>query len=86
MIAASFEQSNQVLSAPEGMTHEEVNPLSVCITTDEAGLPLVISCWKVTADELIEIARTGRIWLGVVGQTMPPVWLMGTNPFNAGIE
>ena len=44
MIPASFEQETNILGAPEGMTHEEVQPLYVCKTEDEDGMPLVISC------------------------------------------
>jgi hypothetical protein len=49
------------------------------VTSDE--MPVVISCWKVTQEELEEIQRTGRVWLMVYGVTMPPVVLCGVRPF-----
>lgn len=78
---ASFDESNAVLGRPKGMTDDECTPLSVLITEDTAEQPVVVSCWKLTAEEMAEIQRTGRIWLGIYGQTMPPVWVVGERPF-----
>lgn len=79
MVAASFAESNCVLARPDELTAEQCEPLSVFMGTC-GDLPLVISCWKLTGDELDEIVRTGRIWLLVVGGTMPPVSLQGFKP------
>jgi len=49
----------------------------------EGGQTVVVSCWKVTAEELAEIQRTGRVWLMVWGVTMPPVALCGVKPIEA---
>ena len=45
-----------------------------------SGIPVVVSCWKMTAEELAEINRTGRVWLVVWGVTQPPVSLCGEKP------
>ena len=37
--------------------------------------PVVISCWKLTKEELDLINKTGRVYLTVLGETMPPVAL-----------
>lgn len=81
MVPASFEQSTHFLGRPPDMTDEQCDPLSVAnvVTTD--GTPFVVSCWKITAEELAEIQRTGRVWLMVCGQTMPPVIVSGVSPF-----
>lgn len=81
MEACGFPQENLVLHPPSGMTADECAVLSAFAGQDSAGWPVVITCWKLTAEELAEVQRTGRVWLGVLGQTMPPVWLVGTNPF-----
>jgi len=81
MIPTNFEESNHVLGKPTAMTHEDCSCLSVFVGPSPTGIPLVISCWKLTAEELEEVSRTGRVWLGIVGQTMPPAWVLGTNPF-----
>lgn len=79
---ASFDESNNVLDRPSDMTEDQCQSLSTFHGIDTNNLPIVISCWKVTAEELAEINRTGRIWLGIVGQTMPPAWISGHRPFE----
>lgn len=83
MIPTAFDQENCVLSAPPGM-EESVVPLSCWrgpIKGEEA-LPCVISCWKPTKEEMAEIQRTGRIWLVILGSTMPPVNPQAFSPFE----
>jgi hypothetical protein len=82
MEPSSFYESNGVLDRPSGSTEEQCGPLSVWRGPHPNGLPLVISCWKLTKEELEEINRTGRVWLWVCGTTMPPVILTATTPFS----
>lgn len=76
MIATSFNESNHVLSRPPDMTDEQCDPLSVFVDGKQ-----VISCWKMTAEELTEIQKTGRVWLIIAGRTMPPVAVTGVSPW-----
>ena len=62
-----------VLGAPTGMD-DSCDPLTVC-RTEWDGMPVVVSCWKVTPEELAEIQRTGRVWLAIWGESMPPAWV-----------
>lgn len=78
--ASSFDESNEALDAPPGMSGM-VEPLSVLRLIYPNGMPFVLSCFKVTPEELAEINRTGRIWLGIMGQTMPPAFVSGVKPF-----
>ena len=55
MIPCSFEESNGYLSAPKNMP--ECEALSVYKGDDSDGIPFVISCFKLTKEEMIEIAR-----------------------------
>ena len=84
MFPASFHESNGYLGKPPDMTHDECDALSVWrgdVTVDGGGaVPAVVSCWKLTPDELEEVNRTGRVWLYVVGRTMPPVMMAGNKP------
>ena len=41
----------------------------------------IISCWKLTKEELEQINKTGIIWFSVMGQSQPPIWLGTENPF-----
>lgn len=85
MFPASFNEANHFLSRPEDMNEDQCDPLVVCLTEQAQGdgslLPVVISCWKPTQEELDEIIRTKRVWLGIIGNTMPPAWLAGCSPF-----
>ncbi len=79
MEAASFDEVNVILDKPPSMSADECDPLGVCRTM-WGDMPVVISCFKPTKDELEEINRTGRVWLTVVGVTMAPVILTGHKP------
>lgn len=82
MIATAFAEENAVLDSPKGVDPDDCGPLSVWRGPDEDGDALVVSCWKVTADELEEIKRTGRVWLMVWGRTMVPTAVCGQSPFE----
>ena len=81
MIPTSFAEFNAVLGRPADMGDEDCSCLAVLRTRTYGGLPAVVSCWKLTAEELAEINRTGRVWLTVVGKTMSPVSVDGLRPF-----
>lgn len=83
MLATAFDEENQVLGPPKGMTEEDCYSLSVYRGIDGAGRPIVVSCWKPTKEELEEIARTGRVWLLLWGQTMQPASVTGFSPFSS---
>ena len=71
---ASFDESNLVLMADSvGDDGASVDSCwsdgADCLSVLKAVLdeqPCLISCWKLTADELQEIIRTGRVWIAVV--------------------
>jgi hypothetical protein len=82
MTPASFDESNVVLDKPQDMSYDECDALSVLRTETTEGLPVVISCWKPTKEELDEIIKTGRVWLTIYGYTMPPAYVSGTKPWS----
>ncbi len=82
MTPTSFAESNRALGRPRDMTEEQCEPLSVYVGVRSDELPVVISCWKLTPEELEEINRTGRVWLHVIGRSMPPVILQVETPFK----
>ncbi len=42
----------------------------------------IISCWKIPFIKRLKMIFTGRIWLGVMGVSQPPVWLAADKPFK----
>lgn len=81
-VACGFEESNGVLSKPEDLTHDQCDALQVWRGEADDGLPYVISCWKLTKEELEEVNKTGRIWLYIIGGTMPPASVGGKYPWS----
>lgn len=82
MVPVAFDEENSLLHPPIGMTPEECETISVFKGQTQTGLPVVVSCWKLTKDELEEINRTGRVYLTVLGFTMPPVTLDVKSPLK----
>lgn len=76
MFPTSFDESNQNLGPPIGMTEDQCTSLSVWRNGE-----MVISCWKPTEAEWDEMTRTKRVWLIVWGVTMPPAYVGGITPF-----
>lgn len=81
MIPASFKESSDSLGPPDGMSEEDVGSLSIARIVDSDGNISVVSCWKLTPEELREVFNTGRVWLLVRGLTMPPVAVVAESPF-----
>lgn len=84
MEACSFDGENIIFNPPAGMDAETCKPLSAARTKLPDGTPVVISCWKATAEELAEINRTARVWLVVWGNAMYPSCLCGIRPAEPG--
>jgi hypothetical protein len=87
MLPVHFPKSNFVFKKPSDMTDEQCSDLSVWkgeVPVDEAGntFPAIISCWKLSKEDLEEIQKTGQIWLSITGHGMPPVSLFTENPFE----
>lgn len=82
MVATGFEESNTLMHPPEGMTADECQVLEVYKGEFEDGKPVVISCWKFTKEELEIVNKTGRIYILVLGESMPPIAPTATDPFR----
>ena len=67
-----FEGADFVFLAPEGMSANQCCDLPVFKTRGQ-----IISCWRLSPEELTEIAQTGVVWLSVHGQQQPPVLVSG---------
>lgn len=87
MKSINFEQSNLKLTKPKDMTEEECGTLDVfkglCILGEpgrEANC--VISCWGLDSSDLNMLLVTGKIWVFVYGENMPPIALTVKNPFK----
>jgi len=84
MMPVDFPAANFTFTKPACMTDEQCSDLRVWkgdVPDGECSFPVIISCWQFSKEDLEEIAKTGKIWLSVSGQTTPPVSLFTENPF-----
>lgn len=84
MIAVEFEEQNFQYGKPVGWDDAQCLPLNVWKGNCDDGTPEIISCWKLSYEDMEEIKRTGTVWLRIVGAGMPPVSLQVETPFRHG--
>lgn len=78
MEPVKFPEQNFTFTKPSSMTDEECESLP-CHRTDN----YIISCWQMSWRERIRFFFTGKMWLWIVGQRMPPVSVTPMYPFRA---
>ena len=74
----NFPQVNITFTKPVGWTDEECGPLPSYRSEEEN---LSVSLWKPTWKERFSILFFGKVWLGVIGNSQPPVWIWGTKEY-----
>jgi hypothetical protein len=82
MIPTAFDEENGVLHPPPGVSSKDCDMLSIWRGQYADGQVCIISCWKLTKEELEEINKTGRVWLHIHASCMPPVSLEVKHPFK----
>ena len=80
----AFPEANTVLGppTPEDAAADTVYALHVYRYRDLDGKPHVLSKWQLTDEELEEVKRTGVVWFSCWGNTHPPMWISGKDPFT----
>lgn len=73
-----FPQANFTWEAPPGATN--VKPLRVWRTQRADGSVQSMSMWKLGPEEMLEVLRTGCVYLYVLGQHNP-CFVTGVSPF-----
>lgn len=74
-IPKEFDEVNQIWKgweADESKGLDKVNDLPVHRTETES-----ISMWQLSDEELKEINKTKTVWLSIVGEIHPPVFITG---------
>ena len=82
MLPTTFSEQNLVFIKPSDMTDEECSDLPMWKGKSSDGFPTIISCWKLSYEDLKLIQETGCVYLSITGNGMPPVSLQIENPFN----
>ena len=73
MRPVKFAEENKVFKGPEG---GDIIPLPVYQDTKE-----IMSCWKMSWKERLSAIIFGKVWLSVMGQAQPPVYLLAMDSF-----
>lgn len=71
-----FKEANITFTKPASMTDSECGSLPAYRNRHQ-----IISCWRPTWKERLKILFTGSVWIGVRGQSQPPMWASGELPF-----
>lgn len=77
--AIEFPQKNFTWDPAPG-TEDRVRPLHVHRSEVPERGTQSISCWRLSPEEMLEVLRTGCVWLFVLGQHTP-VCVIGVSPF-----
>ena len=76
---AKFKEANHNWIKPESMAEDECGSLPAFIDPEQ---PISISCWKMTWKERLKVLFTGRVWIGILTNRQPPIWINGNRPFE----
>jgi|GEM_PF-753148 len=92
--AIDFAERNDYIGKPENMSNNQCYALPVCrfITmipgVTEKSPPLAciahVSCWQLSEEERKEVARTGVIYVKILGTTLSPMSIHGVPPIYQG--
>lgn len=82
MKSLHFDEANNVFVAPKGM-EESVFDLHVYKENTDDGVPIILSCWEPSEEEIQYILEHKKVWLWIYGVGMPPVSVDGRYPFKS---
>lgn len=80
MIPVKTEYANIVFTA------EGCEDLPGTLAVNENETPEIETCWELSPEELEQVNKTGRIYLYVMGRSIPPVALTATSQITFGGE
>jgi len=82
MQPVSFEESNCTYENNGGISINGIDVASAFQGHTKDDIPIVVTCWKMTEEELEEFQRTGRIWVLTLGHVIPIQQLFATKPLE----
>ena len=54
-------------------TGEGCDPLPVVRVQFAGNTPGLVTAWELSEDEMVDVNRTGRIWITLLGMAQPPI-------------
>lgn len=93
-VATDFPQRNDYIGKPSDMTENQCYALPVCrlvtyipgeTDRDPAQQALAhVSCWELSEEEREEVAKTGKVYVKILGATLYPMSVHGKVPIYPG--
>lgn len=82
MIPTSFKETNQLLGAGNNPGTGDLPIARSLMDIEGKPVPCIVSCWKLSPEELQRIQETGKVWVTIMGVSMPPIQPMAFHPFE----
>lgn len=82
MVPTSFLEENVLLGVPPGLSSEQCESITAYQGFQEDGMPVTVTCWKFTKEDLEQLRKTGRLWLVHAGHDVSPIYPTTENPFS----
>lgn len=85
MTFEDFPEANFTYPKPKFLNDEEADSLRVFtgnLNSSAGVLPVIVSKWKPSYEDLLDLNNGGSIYLVVLGHTMPAVSVSTDNPFQ----
>jgi hypothetical protein len=87
MKPTSFKETNHLLGAGNNPGTGDLPIARSLMDIEGRPFPCIISCWKLSPEELELIQQTGKVWIAVMGVGSPPIMPMISHPFaDLGIK
>jgi len=81
MLPKDFTEANFTFNKPSSMTDEECASLRVYRGNTSDGVPVIISKWQPSKEDIDAINNGEGIFVYITGTGMPPISLTTENPF-----
>lgn len=82
LVPTSFPEENIRLDAPSELSSEQCESLTAYQGFQEDGMPVTVTCWKFTREDLEQLHKTGRLWLVYAGHEVSPIYPTTESPFS----
>lgn len=81
MQGVDFPQANFTFGKPSSATDEQCGSLRVYKGVDRSlDWPVVVSCWQLSPEELEQVQQTGKIYIRMYTEIIPPIGVDTVNP------
>jgi hypothetical protein len=82
VVPASFDGADIVFDRPSNMSRDECEAISgKIVLVGKAEIPAIVTCWKLTTEEIAHLVKGGRLWILTTGDKLWPIRPTTEKPF-----